>query len=257
MFFTKTSPPQAPDERPSQPGARHIRRPLEAVPVPADFGAVRILLARGRISATALLAAARRMTTANKITILRILLIPVFVLCALYYGESCENRAPQESWRWTAVFLFIFAAITDGIDGFIARHFNQRSRLGSILDPIADKGLLLAAILTLSFGNWPDRFPLWFPILIVARDVLAICGALLLGQLAGLRELKPHWTGKFATVGQMAAVGALMLQLPALAIDLATWVAAVFTVASGMIYLRQGVNILQASGEGEPDNHRE
>jgi CDP-diacylglycerol--glycerol-3-phosphate 3-phosphatidyltransferase/cardiolipin synthase len=119
----------------------------------------------------------------------------------------------------------------------VARRFNQRSRLGTILDPIADKGLLLTALITLTFSPWPDKFPLWFLILVITRDVLAIGGALLLGQIAGLRELTPHWTGKVATVVQMTALGALMLHFPEVWIHTSVWLAAAFTFISGVVYL--------------------
>lgn len=192
------------------------------------------------------------MTTANKITIARILLIPVFIGFALYYGRSHEAGAPQETWRWAAILTFIVAAASDGLDGFVARHYNQRTRLGSILDPIADKGLLMAGLITLSVSHWPEKFPLWFPLLVVARDVLAIAGALLLGQLAGLRELRPHWTGKVATVGQMTAIGTLMLQMPEWLVDFSVAFAAIFTVASGAVYLHVSGRLLHASGADEP-----
>ncbi len=176
-------------------------------------------------------------TVANQITLARILLIPVFVAFALYYGRSCAHGAPVDAWRWAAAGTFVLAAATDGIDGWVARRFNQRSRLGSILDPIADKGLLLTALVTLTFSQWPEKFPLWFLILVIARDALAIGGALLLGQMAGLRELTPHWTGKVATVAQMTAVGSLMLQFPQPWTHGAIWLAAAFTLASGIVYL--------------------
>ncbi|MGI8604623.1 MAG: CDP-alcohol phosphatidyltransferase family protein [Verrucomicrobiales bacterium] len=191
------------------------------------------------------------MTAANKITVGRILLIPVFVGFAMYYGESRESGQPVEGWRWAAIFVFLLAAASDGLDGFLARHFDQRTRLGSILDPIADMGLLLAAIITLSTSNWPEKFPLWFPILVVARDLLAIVGALLLVQVARLRELSPHWTGKVATVGQMAAVGALMLNFPSLITDILVWGAGAFTFASGMVYLKTGARWMQTSEDRE------
>src|SRR5262245_37770387 len=95
-----------------------------------------------------------RMTTANKITIARILMIPLFVLMAIYYGRSVTRGAPLEWQRVTSILIFIVAAASDGIDGYIARRYNQRSKLGVILDPIADKGLLLAGIITLSVSNW-------------------------------------------------------------------------------------------------------
>ncbi|MGZ5504460.1 MAG: CDP-alcohol phosphatidyltransferase family protein, partial [Chthoniobacterales bacterium] len=83
------------------------------------------------------------MTTANKITIVRILLIPAFVTMAIYYGQSVQAGEPAEWMRFTAIAIFLIAAVSDGLDGYVARRYNQRSRLGVILDPIADKGLLL------------------------------------------------------------------------------------------------------------------
>jgi len=83
------------------------------------------------------------MTTANKITLARIFMIPLFVMMAVYYGRSVARGQPLEWQRITAILIFIAAAASDGVDGYIARHYNQRSKLGEILDPIADKGLLL------------------------------------------------------------------------------------------------------------------
>src|SRR5438309_8901562 len=96
------------------------------------------------------------MTTANKITIVRILMIPAFVTMAIYYGESIKRGEPLEWQRFTAILIFLVAAASDGLDGYIARRYNQKSALGVILDPIADKGLLLSAIITLSISNWSD-----------------------------------------------------------------------------------------------------
>ena len=103
------------------------------------------------------------MTTANKITVTRILLIPVFVMMAIYYGRGLQKGHPRDWQRIVAIFLFLVAAASDGLDGYVARRYNQRSRLGVVLDPIADKGLLLAAIITLSFSNWTYEFPALVP----------------------------------------------------------------------------------------------
>src|SRR5437016_923013 len=89
------------------------------------------------------------MTTANKITIVRILMIPAFVTMAIYYGQSIQRGTPAEWERFTAIAIFLIAALSDGLDGYVARHYNQRSSLGVVLDPIADKGLLLSGIITL------------------------------------------------------------------------------------------------------------
>jgi cardiolipin synthase len=92
------------------------------------------------------------MTTANKITVVRILMIPAFVTMAIYYGESIHRGAPHEWMRFTAIAIFLIAAVSDGLDGYVARRYNQRSSLGVILDPLADKGLLLSGIITLSIS---------------------------------------------------------------------------------------------------------
>ena len=105
-------------------------------------------------------------------------MIPVFVALAIYYGESVRRGAPLEWQRFAAIIVFLLAAASDGLDGYVARHYNQRSRLGVILDPIADKGLLLSGIITLSISNWsevdPDygRFPAWFPVIVITRDAV-------------------------------------------------------------------------------------
>ncbi len=86
-------------------------------------------------------------------------MIPVFVTMAIYYGQSIERGAPLEWQRFTAIVIFLVAAASDGLDGYVARRYKQRSALGAILDPIADKGLLLSAIITLSISNWSDIDP--------------------------------------------------------------------------------------------------
>src|SRR5215218_1350678 len=143
------------------------------------------------------------MTTANKITLTRIFMIPLFVMMAVYYGRSVARGAPAEWQRMTAILIFVAAAASDGIDGYIARHYNQRSKLGEILDPIADKGLLLAGIITLSVSNWNYEFPLWFPVLVIARDAIVVAGAITLHLLNNEVRVRPSWTGKTATVAQM------------------------------------------------------
>ncbi|MGZ5005180.1 MAG: CDP-alcohol phosphatidyltransferase family protein, partial [Chthoniobacterales bacterium] len=149
------------------------------------------------------------MTTANKITIVRILLIPAFVTMAIYYGQSVQAGEPAEWMRFTAIAIFLIAAVSDGLDGYVARRYNQRSRLGVILDPIADKGLLLSGIITLSISTWEidphqGRFPAWFPVLVITRDAVIIVGSVVLHLLNGKVRVRPSWTGKVATVLQMA-----------------------------------------------------
>ena len=201
------------------------------------------------------------MTTANKITIVRILMIPVFVTMAIYYGQSIQRGAPLEWQRFTAIVIFLVAAASDGLDGYVARHYKQRSALGAILDPIADKGLLLSAIITLSISNWSDidpeygRFPAWFPVLVITRDAVILVGAGVLHLLNGKVQVRPSWTGKVATVLQMAAIAWVMLQLHFLPLLYVIIAAGVFTFTSGIIYVMDGVRQLQAEGHAHATKH--
>jgi CDP-diacylglycerol--glycerol-3-phosphate 3-phosphatidyltransferase len=197
------------------------------------------------------------MTTANKITIVRILMIPVFILLAIYYGRGVVRGQPQEWLRVAAIAVFVAAAASDGLDGYIARHYNQRSRLGVILDPIADKGLLLSAIITLSFSNWHYEFPVWFPVLVITRDVVVVTGSMLLHHFVGSVQVRPSWPGKIATVLQMASIAGAMLQIgyeakvlgrPILFLDALVVAAGLFTFISGVGYVMDGIRQLQAGG---------
>src|SRR3981189_1877981 len=138
------------------------------------------------------------MTTANKITFVRIAMIPAFVLMAIYYGQSIQRGEPLEWQRYTAIAIFLLAAVSDGLDGYVARRYNQRSTLGGYLDPIADKGLLLSGIITLSISNWSQSdpeygsFPAWFPVLVITRDAVILVGAVILHLLIGNKmRVKP------------------------------------------------------------------
>src|SRR5215831_16491210 len=195
------------------------------------------------------------MTTANKITVARILMIPAFVTMAIYYGQSIERHEPLEWQRFAAIIIFLIAALSDGLDGYVARRYKQRSELGAILDPIADKGLLLSGIITLSISNWsesdPDygKFPIWFPVLVITRDAVILVGAVILHFFIGNKmKVKPSWTGKVATVCQMCAIAWVMLQIHFLPLTLIVIVAGVFTSVSGVIYVLEGVRQLQAEG---------
>ena len=199
------------------------------------------------------------MTTANKITVVRILVIPVFVTLAIYYGESIQRGTPLEWQRFAAIIVFLLAAVSDGLDGYVARRYNQRSSLGVILDPIADKGLLLSGIITLSISNWsqsdPDygKFPVWFPVLVITRDAVILVGAGILHYFIGSKmRVKSSWTGKVATVCQMCAIAWGMLQLRFLPLWFVVVVAGIFTLVSGVIYVVQGVRQLQAEGHAHP-----
>ncbi|HLM61501.1 MAG TPA: CDP-alcohol phosphatidyltransferase family protein [Pyrinomonadaceae bacterium] len=143
-------------------------------------------------------------TIPNLLTFMRMALIPVFAIL-LYYGQS----------GW-ALFVFFIAGISDGIDGFVARRFNQQSELGTILDPIADKLLMTTAfiILTLPHIFPPTRHlpvPFWVTAAVIGRDVLIIAVAGAIFVMTNFRGFKPSWLGKASTVVQIFAVGLVLI----------------------------------------------
>ncbi len=198
------------------------------------------------------------MTLASKITLARILLVPVFAVLAIYYGVSVREGHPEEWLRWWALSTFVTAAASDGLDGFIARRFHQRSRFGAIIDPIADKSLLLTAIITLSLVDWgPEgwRIPLWFAALVIVRDCIILGGIAVLHFVNHHVHIAPFWTGKVCTVTQMVALGWVMLKVVPFSPIYPAAVAAVFTVWSGVDYFREGLRQLRPSDSTRPGSH--
>ena len=189
------------------------------------------------------------MTTANKITIVRILLVPLFVVEVLnYVGQGRELH------RWLAIAAFLAAAVCDGVDGYIARRYNQRSELGAILDPLADKLLLVAGIVLLSLHHeqYLPHLPLWLTATVISRDVLLLLGMVVIYYTCGKVNVKPHIIGKVATVLQMVAVCWALLKLPAGSLGWFAFGAAACTGGSGVIYVLDGVRQLSASPASSP-----
>ena len=184
------------------------------------------------------------MTTANKITVFRILLIPVFVVMVLYYVDT-----GTELFRFLALVAFAVAALSDGIDGYIARRYNQHSELGKILDPLADKLLLVSGIVLLSFHNEPhlDRLPLWLTGTIIGRDVLLLLGLVVIHYVCGQITVRPVLIGKIATVLQMTCVLWALLKWDARLLLIWSIAGALCTGASGFIYIVDGLRQLSAS----------
>ncbi len=195
------------------------------------------------------------MTLATQITLFRILLIPVFIGCLLYYYESSKQGAVQDLYRIAAVVVFLVASISDAVDGYIARHFNQRSQLGAILDPLADKALLLSAIITLSFVQVEGlgKLPLWFLVLVLSRDAILVAGFVCLHLFTRHIKVRPHWSGKLSTFLQMAAVSILLLKLSAFPLQLVVIAAGLFTAISLVIYLVRGIRSMVDSGYAHPE----
>ena len=188
------------------------------------------------------------MTFASKITIARICLVPVYAILAFYYGHTVKSGQPEESLRWWALGVFVFAASTDGVDGWIARHFNQCSKFGAFIDPIADKALLLTGVITLSLVDWGApgwRLPLWFAAIVILRDCIILGGIRILWNHHRHVKIVPHWTGKVTTVAQMFAVGWVMLRLTNISPVYPCIIAGFFTIWSSIAYIRQGQRILR------------
>jgi cardiolipin synthase len=190
------------------------------------------------------------MTWATRITILRLILVPVFVMLIVTYDDTNGEEKPVEFWRYAAIAVFVLASVSDALDGYLARHWNQRSALGALLDPIADKLLLLASLITL--GLFPldhlNRFPIWFPVIIISRDALLLLGYLILRNFLHQVAVKPHLTGKLSTVFTLFAIGAVLFKLGHDLILAFCALGAGFALVCTVIYVRQGLRLLAQSG---------
>jgi cardiolipin synthase (CMP-forming) len=179
------------------------------------------------------------MGLANWLTVLRILLVPVFVTLLVY-----RKAGP-------AVLVFAAAAFTDLLDGWVARRHGLQSRLGAFLDPLADKILLTASFVTLT---WLKVIPFWITAVVLSRDAFLALGTLLIHMVGARVYPRPTWAGKAATFFQVLTVlsgllgyywGARQVWTPLI------WVAAVFTLSSGLQYLVQGMRFLNAAQDAE------
>ena len=140
------------------------------------------------------------LTTANQLTILRIVFIPLFIIL-LTDGST-----------GLALATFVAAGITDVLDGVIARRFGQKTSIGTVLDPLADKLLMVTSIVILSLPQmgFPNTFPRWLTILLISKDVLMMLVALIIVLMVGWRFFKPSVYGKATTVLQMLTVLAVL-----------------------------------------------
>jgi cardiolipin synthase len=172
--------------------------------------------------------ASRTLTTANQITILRLAFIPFF---AILVGAR-HYRA--------ALAVLAAAALSDAIDGAVARYLKEESPLGVALDPIADKVLMTTAYLTLAFR---DALPWWLTILVISRDAAIIITALLISLVAGYRPFRPTILGKASTFVQVATVFAAVsfqAHVPFISaglVEICIYLAAALTCTSGIHYV--------------------
>jgi len=177
------------------------------------------------------------LTAANLLTTLRLILIPIFVSAVCY-----QRFLP-------ALAIFFAAALTDGLDGLVARTFNQRTPLGEILDPVADKLLLITAFITLSLpGNsLLPPLPFWLTTSVISRDIFIVIGAIVIRLTTGWSRFPPSIPGKLNTLVQVLTIvtfltaNVLHLQYPNL--DLALWLPAIYyptlamAIISGIHYI--------------------
>jgi cardiolipin synthase (CMP-forming) len=170
----------------------------------------------------------RTFTIPNQVTLLRLIFVPFFAVFTLdgHYDY--------------ALVLALLAALSDFVDGWIARRFHQQSSLGIALDPVADKVLMGAAYIVMSLCG---LLPWWLTSLVLLRDGGILTGAVLVILFSGYRPLPPTYAGKASTVGQLAAVLAAIgwkAQFPFVSpilVQVCTYIAGALTIISGMHYL--------------------
>jgi cardiolipin synthase len=190
------------------------------------------------------------MTWATRITVFRIILIPIFIGLMVAYGDTVEAGRAVEAWRYGAIAVFIIASLSDALDGYLARHCNQRSALGALLDPVADKLLLLAVLVV--FGLIPPRyFPLWFTVIILSRDAILLLGYFVVRHFLNHVDIRPHWTGKLSTFFAFLAIAAVLFQAGPWIGRLCA-VGAFFAVICTLVYIRLGLDLLGRSGHTQP-----
>lgn len=171
----------------------------------------------------------------NRLSIFRILLIPPFVAAIMYYTPD------KDYLRLIAAGIFVLAAFTDALDGYIARVTKQRTELGAFLDPLADKMLLVTCFICLSVVSaLPPEFKLrpWVAIIVLSRDAIIIVGSALIYVLTGKLDIKPTLLGKATTFFQMSTIFALLLHLPIFPFLMYAMI--VFTIVSGLDYIKIG-----------------
>jgi cardiolipin synthase len=147
----------------------------------------------------------RIVTVPNLLTVFRMVLIPVFA-SLLFYQRFI-----------LALAIFVLAGVTDGLDGLLARRFNQKSQLGTILDPIADKLMLVTSFVVLSMRSvfpqpLPSHLPVpfWVTVAVISRDVFILVGAAAINIVTGFRGFRPSLLGKINTTVQIFAIAAII-----------------------------------------------
>jgi len=173
----------------------------------------------------------------NYITLFRIFLVPAFFSFLIYYN------AEHPAYRLVALILFLIAVASDAFDGIVARTFHKQTELGTFLDPLADKLLLLSGFfgftLSASFSIKP---PVWVIIVIVFRDLFIICGLAIIFLTTRQLRIRPNILGKLTTFFQMLTI---IFVLAEWEFSSFIWCATVaFTIASAIAYLIRGIKLI-------------
>ena len=172
----------------------------------------------------------------NSLTIARIVIIPLFIIAVIYKRYDY------------ALYMFIVAALTDTLDGFIARLTNQKTALGTFLDPLADKFLLITSFIVFSMNGW---LPKWLTITVISRDVIVITGWVLVYLITHTSNVKPTATGKAAIAMQLILLCYVLLDinvgfLPNDIQNVLIWLTAALTIISGLHYIYRGFKLTDA-----------
>jgi len=170
------------------------------------------------------------LTLANQLTLIRLALVPAFVILVLY---------GRMGW---ALAAFVTAGITDALDGLIARWTNSRTALGAFLDPMADKLLLVSAFVVLSLPGigLVNPIPVWLTVLVISRDVAIVVTVAIVSLTLGPRTFPPSLYGKIATAFYIVTVAVVLLfnflQRTSIVVDVLVWVCLAITLLSGFHY---------------------
>lgn len=176
---------------------------------------------------------------ANRITVLRLVLVPLFVGVLVYWTADRDLRI-------FAASIFLVACFTDALDGLVSRKFALTSRLGALIDPLADKFLLVSAFFGLAFfDNIPAgfRLPPWLAIVVLFRDTLLVGGAVLVHALGGRFDPQTNFLGKLTTFFQMFFVLSVLWAVGISIREALVAAVALLTVVSGLVYFRIGARM--------------
>ena len=177
------------------------------------------------------------MNIPNFLTLIRLLLVPVLVIFL------------TQGLFFNALIVFIIAGSSDAIDGFLARILKQKTVLGSYMDPLADKALVICSFVTLSVLG---MIPAWLAVVVVSRDLIILMGIAILSFMSISVEIHPAFVSKVTTTLQFLTIflvlmsGYLPLHFNARLIEVAYWTTTLFTIISGLNYIAKGIKLINS-----------